>query len=221
MNRRTIHARIWPQPTPEFAALARKLAPDATLLLIGYLWAGIDQLANELATAGALPTGSEEDLERALNAALEFHVRDAMPPMSPFAVQHAAREFATKQPPPAQSPEYDLAFFPRANRSVMWPVEAKVLRSDGRLAEYIREIKSNFMTGRYAPHSAEAAMVAYLLKGHPDRFFKNLAKKMPCVLHPYPALGGRPHRLSEHRRKGKPKPSSRRISLHHLVAVLS
>ena len=66
----------------------------------------------------------------------------------------------------------------------MWPLEAQVLKTDGAVSEYIKEINDNFMTCRYAPFSSEGGMLGYLLSGNPDKAFTNIAKKLPCKPHP-------------------------------------
>jgi hypothetical protein len=100
----------------------------------------------------------------------------------------------------------------------MWPIEAKALHNDGRVSEYVKEVRKNFLTCRYAPFSSEAVMLAYLISGDTNKFFQNITKKIPCVLLPYPRFSHRPHKVSDHSRtvpNGKPYPN--KITLHHLV----
>ncbi|MHC5833845.1 MAG: hypothetical protein ACYT04_000000102060, partial [Nostoc sp.] len=83
----------------------------------------------------------------------------------PFDVQHEVYEFESRQSAKAQPPQYDIAFILRANDTIIWPLEAKVLISDGAVAEYIKEINGNFLTCRYAPFSSEGGMLGYLFFG--------------------------------------------------------
>jgi hypothetical protein len=76
-----------------------------------------------------------------------------------------------------QPPEYDLAYVLRADERIMWPLEAKVLETDGDVGEYIKDLKNEFLTCRYAPFSSEGAMLAYLLSGKPEIVFGNLAQR--------------------------------------------
>ena len=85
----------------------------------------------------------------------------------PFYVQHGPFERETMRPPPAQPPEYDLAFVFRADERIMWPIEAKVLETPGGVADYVRDIREEYLKCRYGPFSASGAMLAYLLDRYP------------------------------------------------------
>lgn len=213
----TIAEKRWPGPPQEFLLLAKSWSPDVSEKLLGYVWEGLDLLTAEV-LASITVTGDEEELERNITEVLEPKIRDVVPPHSPFFIQHAAREMESRAEPPAQAPEYDLAFRLRANFRIMWPIEAKALRTDGRVSEYVKEVRGNFLTCRYAPFSSEAVMLSYLVSGKPNKFFNNITKKLPCSLSVHSKFGSRDHRVSEHSRivpPGKAYPNV--ITLHHLV----
>lgn len=217
----TIAENRWPGPPKEFLELARSWSPDVSERLLGYVWAGLDQLTEDVLKEVDV-TGEEEELERNITELLEPRIRAVVPQYSPFYIQHAARENETREEPPAQAPEYDLAFRPHENPRIVWPIEAKVLHTDGRVAEYVKEVRGNFLTCRYAPFSSEAVMLAYLISGDVDRFFQNITNKIPCVLLPYPKFNDRPHKVSNHSRTVPiGKPYSDKITLHHLVFHIS
>jgi hypothetical protein len=135
----------------------------------------------------------------------------------PFYIQHSPRERETMKQR-GQPPEYDLAFVLRADERIMWPLEAKVLETDGEVGEYVKDVRNEFLTCRYAPFSSEGAMLAYLLSGDPKKVFNNLTAKIPCRLTAHPVFSGRPHMMSEHQRQveaGKTYP--RDFCCHHLV----
>jgi hypothetical protein len=201
--------------------LARAWNPDASGHLLGYVWSGLDKLTSEV--LNEIPvTGDEEELERNITQHLEPRIRAVMPASSPFYIQHAVRENETRLPPPAQAPEYDLAFCLHGNPRVMWPIEAKVLDTAGQVSEYIKAIHGNFLTCRYAPFSSEAAMLAYLVSGDINQLFLNLEAKIPCTLNPYPRFANRPHKVSSHTRRVPPeKLYPAQISLHHLILRLN
>ena len=217
----TIAENRWSGPPQEFLELARRWIPDASERLLSYVWEGLDILSREVIQPINI-TGDEEELERSITELLEPRIRSVVPVYSPFYIQHAARENETREIPPAQAPEYDLAFRPRSNPRIMWPIEAKVIHTDGRVSKYVKEIHDNFLTCRYAPFSSEAVMLAYLVKGSPDKFFVNISKKIPCKLDNHPHFIDRYHRVSDHARNvpdGENYPAS--ITLHHLVLLLS
>jgi hypothetical protein len=100
----------------------------------------------------------------------------------------------------------------------MWPLEAKVLRSDRDVGRYVNEITGNFLTCRYAPFSGEGAMLGYLLAGASADVLENIAFKTPCILDDHPELASYNHKTSDHVRlvpADKPYPINFRC--HHMI----
>ena len=105
---------------------------------------------------------------------------------------------------------------------IMWPLEAKVIRSKGNVAPYVREIKDNYLTCRYAPFSREGAMLGYLLVDDTGAVFKSIAEIVPCTLKNVSSFKSRAHKFSSHSRTvpaGKNYPA--RFKCHHLLMVLT
>jgi hypothetical protein len=182
------------------------------------VWEGCDALKKKrLIQIGGL-TQDNLSIERSITQTLVPEIRKAMPPTSPFQVEHGAFEFETLESSAAQPPEYDISFVMYSNQRLIWPIEAKVLETDGTLAEYIKEINDNYLTCRYGPFTGEGAMLAYLLNGEPSKVFKNIEKKLNCKLIHHADFSNRDHKTSDHQRcvpKGKPYP--RDFRCHHLV----
>ena len=197
----------------EFVSLAGRWCSNQSANLLAFVWQGYDFLLAEL------PAGTDpKDLERSITQSLELRIRRAMSGYEPFDIQHGSYERETMMPPPSQPPQYDLAFVLRANERIMWPLEAKVLETDAKVGQYIKDINYEFLTCRYAPFSSEGAMVSYLLSGNPEKVFENIEAKIPCQLTTHPEFANRPHKFSEHKRsvkKGKPYPCEFRC--HHLI----
>src|SRR5437879_3151545 len=108
----------------DFVALAKRWYPSLTVKLFTFVWQGYDLLAEEL------PAGIDErDLERSITQSLELRIRRIMSGDEPFVIQHGPYERETMQTPPAQPPQYDLAFILRADERIMWPLEATVLET--------------------------------------------------------------------------------------------
>jgi hypothetical protein len=80
----------------------------------------------------------------------------------------------------------------------MWPLEAKVLRSDGAIADYVRDVKEQFLTGRYAPYVNGGAMLGYMIRSSPVKAFDNIEKSLTCQLQLHSAFNNRHHRVSNH-----------------------
>lgn len=141
------------------------------------------------------PSVDGQDLERSITQLLAPRIDRAMSGDEPFYIQHGPFERETMQPPPAQPPQYDIAFVLRKEERIMWPMEAKVLETSGAVSE-----------------------LGYLLSGTTGDTFQNIARKTPCKLEAHPAFSSRPQRLSRHTRNipsGKAYPS--KFSCHHLI----
>jgi hypothetical protein len=144
-----------------------------------------------------------------------------MPKASPFYLLHKPDEFETLARDYAQPPEPDMGFHPYDNERLMWPIEAKVLRTDGAVGEYVNEVTGNFLTCRYAPFSGEGGMLGYLVVGSPNTAFDNIAKGLQCNLLPHPDFQKRNHRTSRHTRtapRGKKYPRS--FVCHHMILAV-
>lgn len=200
-----------------FIDLAGRWCANQSSILLGLVWQAYDLLLAEL------PAGiNEKDLERSITESLEWRIRRVMSGDEPYEVQHLRHERETMMAPPAQPPQYDLAFFLRADEETMWPLEAKVLETDGAVSEYVNDVKNEFLSCRYAPFSSEAAMLGYLLSGTANNVFRNLETKVPCSLSAHPNFPNRPCRMSVHTRQveaGKSYPAHFRC--HHLILEFS
>lgn len=198
---------------PAFAALARAWmqAPADTLLAL--VWTAYDDMR------ASPPTIDTSDLERSITQRLEARINDAMSGDEPFRVQHGAYEHETKAAAPAQPPQYDIAFVLRSDERLMWPLEAKVLETAGRISGYLEDVNQQFLTCRYAPFSGSAAMLGYLLSGDTSQALESIGKKLGCTLHPVSGASSmRAHRISYHIRTSPPgKQYPQDFTCHHLM----
>ncbi len=200
-----------------FVDLADRWCANHSSILLDFVWHGYDKLLAEL------PAGiKEKDMERSITESLEWRIRKVMSGDEPYEAQHLRHERETMMESPAQPPQYDLAFFLRANEEIMWPLEAKVLETEGAVGEYVKDVNNEFLSCRYAPFSSEGAMLGYLLSGTTDGVFRNLEAKIPCSLRAHPNFPNRPCKMSEHIRyveTGKPYPVHFRC--YHLILEFS
>lgn len=215
-RRRTILELRWPQ-TSEFTSVAKVWRKDASTLLLELVWQAYDvfwaQVVSKIDTSEA-----DDDLERSITQLFEPKIREVMTGREPFYVQHGPYEEETRQAMPAQPPQYDIAFILYSNPRIMWPIEAKVLRTHGAVAKYVKDIQDQFLTCRYAPFSSEGGMLGYLFSGHPAVAFNNIAEKVPCKLNTHPDFEQRDHRVSYHERTIPPgKKYSGDFSCHHMI----
>jgi len=201
----------------EFGHLARRWRSDAAMLMLGWVWAGYDLLVAQVLYKVDWDL-AKDDLEREITQLLEPRIRRCMPAETFCYIQHEPKERETRKPAPAQPPEYDLAFVLFSNERIMWPLEAKILKADQQVDEYIKDIQKEFLTCRYAPFSNEAAMLGYMLSGNPAEALINISQILQVTLDKHPDFPDRHHRVSSHLRKvpkNKPYPTSFRI--HHLM----
>lgn len=209
----------WPE-TPEFSAVAAHWDRNASTAMLGFIWQGYDLIYADVLLKIDVSL-ADEQLERNITQYLTPKVRDCMTGFEPFHIEQGVYEFETRISSSAQPPLYDLAFVLRCNPRIMWPLEAKVLRTDGDVGRYVNEITGNFLTCRYAPFSREGAMLGYLLAGVPANTFTAIEKKVPCRLDDHPAFDIRNHKISFHKRSvPADKPYSYYFWCHHLIMEL-
>jgi hypothetical protein len=215
----TVSERRWPN-TPEFNSVLRTWKTVGSVILLRLVWTGYDSFYKEVLSQVDF-SKNDDDLERNVTQLLEPKIRDSMCGFEPFDVQHGPYEEETRQPAPAQPPQYDIAFFLRSNPRIMWPLEAKILRTDGNVGNYVNEINDDFLTCRYAPFSNEAAMLGYMITGDYDKAFANISSNGKWALSSHPDFNNRPHKVSSHKRQvpnGKKYPIE--FQCHHLLFKL-
>ena len=206
-------------PAPQdFVALASRWRADAIEILLGYIWQGLDRLKAH----GFRFDPDQENIERAITQLLAPEIRDAMTGAEPYYLEHSPYEDETRLTANAQPPAYDLGFILRANRRAIWPIEAKVLKTDGGVAEYVEDIRESYLTFRYAPFSSEAAMLGYLLSGLPARALARIAERLETELERQASFPERDHGMTHHTREvptGKSYPTD--FTCHHLIFLIN
>ena len=165
---------------------------------LGFIWLAYEDMR------ASPPKVDTKDLERSITQLMEPRVRKNMTGDEPFYIQHGPYERETMKAPPAQPPQYDLAFIFRADEKIMWPMEAKVLETSTKVPRYIRDVQKEFLTCRYAPFSNSGAMLGYLLKGKPEDVFTAIARNLDCTLEPVSEYPDKPNRISQHKRDVPP-----------------
>lgn len=217
-GRKTISEVRWPD-TPNFVELAKNWRPDAITVLLNLIWQGYDLYQNDVLSKIDL-SKADDQLERDITQSLSIYIEQARSGFEPFVIRSEWFESEMRQPSPARPKQYDLAFiwYSPPNPRIVWPIEAKVLHSDGSVSEYVKEILDNYLICRYAPFSSEAGMLGYLLKGDCQKAFDNIAISGPFALSNHPDFSNREHRTSDHQRiipAGENYPSNFRC--HHLL----
>jgi hypothetical protein len=219
MARRRLSPReaAYPLP-PDFVDSIVAWREDAIALLMGYVWLGTEALVAELQID---LSQDYENFERDLNEMVAERIRDQMSERPPFYLEHHPFENENRSSPPAVPKAPDLAFILRANPRASLPIEAKVLDSDGAVAEYVKEITDNFLECRYAPFSSHGGMLGYLRSGTVANALVSIQGALKCTLVAVPALARWQHHTSAHRRVSR-KCDGHPLDFvcHHLIVLL-
>lgn len=169
---------------PEFLQLAQQLSATAEERMLALVWSGYDRLRREFGPVMATP--DDRQIERSIASALESFMQMEHDNRAGYHIKHEAPEMATALSNEAHPPAYDIAFVMNANLRIMWPLEAKVLRHDGQVGAYVDDLRSNLLTGRYAPFSRSGGMLGFLLIGQPEKAVANIASRLATPLEPCP-----------------------------------
>jgi hypothetical protein len=213
----TIQELRWPMDKPGYEEITQEWPSDLTIVALKLVWSGYDLLQKDILD-NIDCSQADKQIEKSISSLLQLRINRSMTGDEPFDVQHEVPEFETTYSDQAQPPSYDIAFILRANERIILPLEAKVLPTENNISDYIKEIKSNFLTCRYAPFSSEAGMLGYLLKGDPNKAFENISQKICCILSEHPDFLERPHKISDHQRTIPPdKNYPHEFRCHHLI----
>jgi hypothetical protein len=208
--------RRWPD-SPAFQDIARRWCEDQSRLLLELVWRGYDSLVSQDLNVVAF-SATDEAKEESLNYLLAIHIDQSKNGDEPFCVIHQPPEQTKRKCGRGRSPQPDIGFALYNCSRAVWPIEAKVLSHDEDIRPYIAEVRSNFITCRYATFSSEGAIVGYLLQGEPERTFAALGISLEQALIPHPYFPDRPQRMTVHLRKEVPHPHSPRdFVCHHLL----
>jgi hypothetical protein len=208
-------------PSKDLLAVAERWVADSSNVMLDAIWNACGQFRAEVLDGVDL-NAAPNDLERSITQLLEPRIRRALSGDEPFYPQHGVHEWETRQPPPAQPPLYDIAFILTANPRIMWPIEAKVLKTERAVAPYVRGLRDEFLTCRYAPFSSEGVMLGYLITGDARVAFENIAEQTPCNITVVAVPAPRQQAMSEHHRiipAGKQYAVAFRC--HHLIMLLA
>lgn len=213
MSRPTLSELRWPMDD-ESHRLAENWAAGITFQALDWTWRSFDALRENVLSQVDFKQPLDQ-LERDLTSKHFIEINRLFAAetegLSSIIPHH---EFPENESAPGGSgkpPASDLSFIWYHNQRVSWPIEAKVLKTPGTLAEYLGDT-AKFENGIAAPFVGEGAQVAYLLSGTTSDFFSNLSGKLASPLQPVAEFSTRPHRASRHTRATAPD-----LRLHHLA----
>lgn len=183
---------------------------------LSLLWQGIDLFRNDFSNHDLSKANLQT--ERSFCKNLELRIRRLMTGDEPFDVQHESweDENANLQRPS----QNEITFIMRFNERLMFPIEVKVLKTDGQISEYIKDINEAFIPCIYAPFSYEGGMLGYLLSGNIQKAFEKIEKSLAAKLQQHPNFKDRLHKFSEHNRQvpqGKEEFYPAKFRCHHLI----
>ncbi|MCY2966141.1 MAG: hypothetical protein NT069_21345 [Planctomycetota bacterium] len=215
---RTLSGMVWPT-TPDESRLASDWSRSATVQALDWTWRAFDAMLDSILKEVNLENPLEQ-LERDLTQSHFSEIQTIWAKetggFSSVRPHHEWPEMESRITANAKPPAYDLAFVCDENRRWAWPIEAKVVKSPGRISEYLGDVRNKFLTGIAAPLSGDGAMIAYLLAGEAVTLFENVSRELSCLLQTADGFAQRAHRTSDHDRTPAP-----RLRLHHLAMECS
>ncbi len=215
-RRQTISEQLWPKDA-SFNSL-RIWPRDAGTIILRRVWAAYDDLGPAILSRVDW-SAAEDEVERSLTAYHSLKIQERQSGDEPFILHPEMPEFESREPAPARSRAYDFGFVMRGgDYAMIWPIEAKVLKTDRKLTGYLRDLDDKYLKCKAAPFSHEGALIGYLLSGNPAVVFDGIRAHIGQLLMPHQAFSGRNHRTTTHKRevpKGKHYP--RDFLCHHLV----
>jgi hypothetical protein len=214
--RLTYLERRWPD-SPLFQEVVCRWCQDQSRLLLDLVWRGYDRLLSQ--DLEKVPfSGDEEAKEESLNFLLAIRIDQCKSGDEPFSVVHQPPEQTKRKRGRGRSPQPDIGFTLYDYPRTVWPLEGKVLSHEKDLDPYLKEIKDNFLTSRYATFSSEGGMLGYLMHGDPDRTFEAIDKRLQLNTIRHPHFINRPHRISSHQREEMPQLNyTMEFTCHHLL----
>lgn len=183
------------------------------------VWQGIDLFRQDFSNLDLSMVNLQ--VERSFCKQLEKRIRRIMSGDEPFDVQHESWEDENANSKrPSQN---EIAFTMKNIDRLIFPIEVKVLKTDGQVSKYVKDVNEAFIPCIYAPFSYEGAMLGYLLLGTSQEAFQNIGKSLATPLQQHPEFPNRPHKFSEHIRqvpKGKEEFYPVKFRCHHLIFEL-
>jgi hypothetical protein len=215
-RRQTVSEQLWPKDAC-FNSL-KAWPADAGITILRRVWSAYDDLGREILVKVDW-SATEDEVERSLTAYHSIKIQEWQTGDEPFILHPEMPEFETRKPAPARSKAYDFGFVMRGgDYSMVWPIEAKVLKTDRKLSGYLRDLDEKLLTCKAAPFSHEGALIGYLLSGSPSVVFEGIAAHIGQLLFSHPVFSGRNHRTSTHKRDvPRDKPYPKDFLCHHLV----
>lgn len=212
---------------PGVDALVRIWTDEMTHRLLHHVWEAYDRFYSDL-LSDIDWTEDYEQLERNISWEFVLAINNTMDKFLPCTVQHSPPEFETRSSRAAKPPEYDIAFVWKSDPRLMWPLEAKIVKTDNdiddNLRDYIQTLRERFLMCKYAPFSNGGAMLCYFKAGDITTLLGNIERRLECALPQYSGFPDRPHRISEHVRTVPPEKAGTypaHFRCHHIIMLLS
>lgn len=220
-NKKTLSQSAFPDSTLQKVSDPHHWSLKQAKRFFQLIWQGIDLFKQNFPNIDF--SQADKQLERELNQFIQRRIQNVMSGDEPFWCQLEVFEMETISPGSSRPSQYDIAFVMFENERFMFPFEAKVLRTDGQVSEYVKDINEAFIPCIYAPFSYEGSMIGYLLSGTPQKAFQNIGKSLNTKLHQHPDFKNRQHKFSEHPRQipeGKEEFYPLQFRCHHLIFEL-
>jgi hypothetical protein len=220
MTRRpTLCEELWPKDAA-FDCL-RAWPRDFAVQLLSRIWQAFDQM-RDLIRDRIRDWSNLEQVERSLTSLHFDQVADLQTGDEPFLPTRETPEFSSRRSAMAMPRSSDFGFKIRGgDLSLIWPIEAKVLRRPDDVAEYLGDLTEKYLGCLVGPYCPEGGLIGYLVEGDPNAAFDAIAAGINQPMASHLSFAERPHRTSDHKRVvPEGKPFSAAFRCHHLIMQL-
>ncbi len=173
----TIFDDLFPDSSPEFAAIADAWPEHVVVQMLTLVWEGFDRMKSLRNFRTLNFAGDYAQLERSLT---DLHMDEITLAYSQentcfesFIPKHEPWEFQNLKDRSARPPSSDLGFVMISNRRIRWSVEAKVVESPNKIAEYLKYLQK-YIEGTISPFATQSALGAYLITGDATQVFDSI-----------------------------------------------
>jgi hypothetical protein len=164
-----------------------------------------------------------EHLERSLTDLHYDKIVELQSGEEPFLPTREVPDFESRKSASAMPRSNDFGFKLRGgDLSLVWPLEAKVISSLQRVADYLNDLNTKYLTCKSSPFSHEAGLIGYLLNVDSESVLSRIGQDIKFQPNRSEIFSNRLHCFSDHERKvplGKPYPA--RLRCHHLLMAIA
>lgn len=200
MRRRpTIHEQVWPKDS-SFDSL-RAWPANFGVQVLARVWEAFDNLKVDIIQH----VSDWNDLEHVERSLTDLHFDKIVELQSgeePFLPTREVPDFESRSSASAMPRSNDFGFKIRGgDLGLVWPLEAKVISTLPRIAEYLEDLNAKYLACKSSPFSHEAGLIGYLIGVETEAVLQQIGQEFPLHSNGIGAFANRLHRCSDHKRE--------------------